>query len=296
MKNRRNRSKNNNKNKRDFTQKDGQSNKKVPQYDFSQLPSELQPNTNQDAMRLNKFIANSGVCSRREADKFIADGLVKVNGKVVTEMGMKVSLRDDVRYNNKKLNPEKLVYVLLNKPKDHITTMDDPLERKTVMNLVKTACEERIFPVGRLDRNTTGLLLLTNDGDVTERLSHPSNNIKKVYEVVLDKPLEKEHFETIEKGFELEDGFIKVDAIGVAPGNPFVIGVEIHSGKNRIVRRIFEHFKYDVEKLDRTYYAGLTKKNLPRSKWRFLTEKEVIRLKTIGNSRKQRQSQKSTKK
>ncbi len=289
MKNRFNRSKN--KNKRDFTKKNDQNNK-IPQYDFSQLPSELQPNANKEAIRLNKFIANSGVCSRREADKYIADGLIKVNGKVVTEMGMKVSQSDDVRYNNKRLNPEKLVYVLLNKPKDHITTMDDPFERKTVMNLVKTACEERIFPVGRLDRNTTGLLLLTNDGDVTERLSHPSNNVKKVYEVILNKPLANVHLEAIEEGIELEDGPIKVDAIGIAPDNPYVVGVEIHSGKNRIVRRIFEHFKYDVEKLDRTYYAGLTKKNLPRGKWRFLTEKEVLRLKTIGNSRKQRQSKK----
>ncbi|MCP4520167.1 MAG: rRNA pseudouridine synthase [Cytophagales bacterium] len=260
----------------------------APRYDFSKLPTELQPNNQQEAVRLNKFIANAGVCSRREADQLIADGLVTVNGKKVTEMGMKVSAKDDVRYNGKRLNPEKLVYVLLNKPKDHITTMDDPFERKTVMNLVKTACTERIFPVGRLDRNTTGLLILTNDGDMSERLSHPSNNIKKVYEVLLDKPLTQEDYETIGEGFELEDGEIKVDAIAVAENDARVVGLEIHSGKNRIVRRIFEHFKYDVVKLDRTYYAGITKKNLPRGKWRFLTEKEVIRLKGIGNSRKQR--------
>lgn len=282
--------------KRDFEKKDAQSTKvrsphsttkaKVPQYDFSQLPTELQPNSSNEGTRLNKYIANAGVCSRREADKLIAEGEITINGKVVTELGTKVFDKDIVAHGKQKLSAERLVYVLLNKPKDHITTMDDPFERKTVMNLVKNACEERIFPVGRLDRNTTGLLLLTNDGNVSERLSHPSNNIRKIYEVVLDKPLEEEHFDSITEGFDLEDGFIKVDSVAVSPYDPHIVGVEIHSGKNRIVRRIFEHFKYEVIKLDRTVYAGFSKKNLTRGKWRFLTEKEVLRLKQVGNTPK----------
>jgi 23S rRNA pseudouridine2605 synthase len=230
-------------------------------------------------IRLNKYIANAGVCSRREADELIAKGLIKVNGKVITEMGYQVKPSDKVSYQGKILSREKLVYILLNKPKNCITTTDDPEERTTVMEIVKDACEERIYPVGRLDRNTTGLLLLTNDGDLAKKLSHPSSNIKKVYQVTLDKPITEEDFLAIEKGLELEDGFIKPDALALL--TPNTLGIELHSGRNRIVRRIFEHLGYQVEKLDRTMYAGLTKKDLPRGKWRFLTQKEVIMLKYL---------------
>jgi 23S rRNA pseudouridine2605 synthase len=230
-------------------------------------------------IRLNKYIANAGVCSRREADELITKGLIKVNGKVITEMGYQVKPSDKVSYQGKTLNREKLVYILLNKPKNCITTTDDPEERTTVMEIVKDACEERIYPVGRLDRNTTGLLLLTNDGDLAKKLSHPSSNIKKVYQVTLDKPITEEDFLAIEKGLELEDGFIKPDALAAL--TPNTLGIELHSGRNRIVRRIFEHLGYQVEKLDRTMYAGLTKKDLPRGKWRFLTQKEVIMLKYL---------------
>jgi len=230
-------------------------------------------------IRLNKYVANAGVCSRREADELIAKGLIKVNGKVITEMGYQVKPSDKVSYQGKILSREKLVYILLNKPKNCITTTDDPEERTTVMEIVKDACEERIYPVGRLDRNTTGLLLLTNDGDLAKKLSHPSSNIKKVYQVTLDKPITEEDFLAIEKGLELEDGFIKPDALALL--TPNTLGIELHSGRNRIVRRIFEHLGYQVEKLDRTMYAGLTKKDLPRGKWRFLTQKEVIMLKYL---------------
>ncbi|MDX1904473.1 MAG: pseudouridine synthase [Thermonemataceae bacterium] len=227
--------------------------------------------------RLNKYIANAGICSRREADELIAKGLIKVNGKVVVEMGYKVKPQDKVMYQNKLLSLEKSVYILLNKPKNFITTTEDPEERKTVMELIKNACEERVYPVGRLDRHTTGLLLFTNDGDLAKKLSHPSSNIKKVYQVMIDKPITETDFIKIQEGLTLEDGFIKVDALAVLDRN--VLGVELHSGRNRIVRRIFEHLGYQVEKLDRTMYAGLSKKDLPRGKWRFLTEKEVILLK-----------------
>lgn len=230
-------------------------------------------------IRLNKYIADAGVCSRREADKLIEAGEIKVNGKPVTELGFKVSRKDVVTYQGQKLKREKLVYVLLNKPKDFITTMDDPEDRKTVMELVKTAANERIYPVGRLDRNTTGLLLLTNDGELTKKLSHPSYNVKKVYQVDLDKPLTEEHFEQIKAGLQLEDGEAKVDEIAVLSADSTVLGVEIHIGRNRIVRRIFEHLGYEVVRLDRVMYAGLTKKDLPRGKWRYLSQKELIRLK-----------------
>ncbi|MBX0291899.1 pseudouridine synthase [Hymenobacter sp. HSC-4F20] len=232
-----------------------------------------------EEVRLNRYIANAGICSRREADALIAAGEIKVNGQVVTEMGYKVQPSDTVQYGKTNLNREKLVYVLLNKPKDYITTTDDPEGRRTVMELVKGASKERVFPVGRLDRNTTGLLLFTNDGEVAQKLSHPSHRNKKIYQVELDKPLTEAHLRQIAEGLELEDGKAEVDDVAVVAGNPHFVGVEIHIGRNRIVRRIFEHLGYEVVTLDRVQYAGLTKKDLPRGKWRFLTEKEVIRLK-----------------
>ena len=231
-------------------------------------------------MRLNRFIANSGVCSRREADKYISAGLVTVNGNIVTELGVKVKMNDDVRFDGRKLNAEKKVYLLLNKPKDFVTTTDDPHADRTVMDLVKDACPERIYPVGRLDKSTTGVLLFTNDGELSDRLTHPSHNIKKIYQVTLDKPLTKNDLMQIAEGIELEDGPIAADAISFIDGNNKTeIGLEIHSGRNRIVRRIFEHLGYKVKKLDRVYFAGLTKKNLSRNKWRFLSHKEVQFLK-----------------
>jgi 23S rRNA pseudouridine2605 synthase len=233
------------------------------------------------SIRLNKYIAQSGVCSRREADTLIENGKIRVNDKVITEMGYQVQPGDKVYYDKRLLSREKLVYVLLNKPKDFITTTDDPQERKTVMNLVATACEERIYPVGRLDRNTTGLLLLTNDGELSKKLTHPSHEISKMYQVELDMPLSNKHFEDIQEGIELEDGLIKIDDIAVLDNTGRNLGIEIHSGKNRIVRRIFESLGYQVTRLDRVMFAGLTKKDLPRGKWRFLSEKEIIRLKYL---------------
>ena len=230
-------------------------------------------------IRLNRYIANAGICSRREADDIIKTGEIRVNGEVITEMGYQVQPGDIVKYGNKKLNREKMVYVLVNKPKDFITTTEDPEERKTVMDLVKNACEERIYPVGRLDRNTTGLLLLTNDGELADKLTHPSNEIEKLYQVEIDKPLTQEHFDQILKGVTLEDGEIKADELGIVTPDGMVIGIKIHSGRNRIVRRMFESLGYDVLKLDRTTFAGLTKKDLPRGSWRFLNEKEVVKLK-----------------
>ena len=233
-----------------------------------------------EEMRLNRFIANAGVCSRREADKYIAAGLVSLNGRTVTEMGLKVKPGDDVRFDGRRLNAEKKVYILLNKPKDYVTTTDDPHAERTVMELVKDACSERIYPVGRLDRNTTGVLLFTNDGDLSKKLTHPSHKMKKVYQVTLNKALHKNHLVQIAEGVELEDGNIAADAISyISPENKTEIGIEIHSGKNRIVRRIFEHFDYHVKKLDRVYFAGLTKKNLPRGKYRTLSGKEIQFLK-----------------
>lgn len=231
-------------------------------------------------MRLNRFIANAGVCSRREADKYISAGLVTVNGNSVTELGVKVKMNDDVRFDGRKLNAEKKVYLLLNKPKDFVTTTDDPHAERTVMDLVKDACDERIYPVGRLDKTTTGVLLFTNDGELSDKLTHPSHNIKKIYQVTLDKPLTKNDMLQVAEGVELEDGPISADAVSYIDGNNKTeIGIEIHSGRNRIVRRIFEHLGYKVRKLDRVYFAGLTKKNLSRSKWRFLSHKEVQFLK-----------------
>ncbi len=232
--------------------------------------------------RLNKYIANSGVCSRREADELIEAGKIMLNGKIITELGYKVNPGDVVKYENKVLNPEKMVYLLMNKPKGFITTTEDPDERKTVMDLIEGACDERIYPVGRLDRNTTGLLLFTNDGELAGKLMHPSNQATKIYQAELDKPITPEHFEQIKAGLELEDGFIKPDDVALVTPDAEVIGIEIHSGKNRIVRRIFEHLGYDVQKLDRTVYAGLTKKELPRGHWRFLSEREVVKLKYLS--------------
>ena len=230
-----------------------------------------------DLMPLNKYVAHSGICSRRDAADLVRNGEVKVNNVVVTEPGTKVSPKDNITVKGKKITPSKnLVYILLNKPKDYITTLDDPEGRKTVLDLVKHATDERVYPVGRLDRNTSGVLLITNDGDLAQTLSHPSNLIKKIYEVRLDKPLTKADFEKLQLGLQLEDGFIVPDSLGyVDAKDKTVIGIEIHSGRNRIVRRIFEHLGYDVRNLDRVTYAGLTKKNVQRGKWRFLTEKEV---------------------
>lgn len=234
-------------------------------------------------IRLNRFISNSGVCSRRKADELIAAGVISVNGEVVIELGTKVDpSKDEIRYNNERLKREKMVYILLNKPKDYITTTDDPQERKTVMQLISKATKERVYPVGRLDRNTTGLLLLTNDGNLAEKLSHPRNNISKIYQVELNKALTQGDFNKIQFGIELEDGFIKPDDISFVVGaSKREIGIQIHSGKNRIVRRIFESLGYDVIKLDRVVYANLTKKDLPRGRWRFLEEKELIQLKHL---------------
>lgn len=232
-------------------------------------------------IRLNRFIANAGICSRRKADELIEAGVITVNGAVVDELGFKVDpANDQIRYNGELLRREKKVYVLLNKPKDYLTTTEDPHERRTVMQLVAKAGGDRIYPVGRLDRNTTGLLLLTNDGDLAEKLSHPRNNVTKIYHVELSKNLTQGDFNKIAYGLELEDGFIKPDDLSFVQGaSKREVGIQIHSGRNRIVRRIFEHLGYEVVKLDRTIYANLTKKDLPRGRWRYLEEKELIQLK-----------------
>ena len=227
-------------------------------------------------IRLNKFIANAGICSRREADQLIEKGDIKVNGEVMTSMGYKVTAKDEVVYRGKVISAEKKVYVLLNKPKGFVTTMDDPHAEKKVISLVRHACEERIYPVGRLDKDTTGLLLFTNDGELTKKLTHPSFEKKKVYHVFLNKDFTQQELEQVKKGIELEDGFIAADEISfVDEQDKTQVGIEIHSGKNRIVRRIFAHLGYKVVKLDRVIFAGLTKKNLSRGKWRFLTDQEV---------------------
>lgn len=231
-------------------------------------------------IRLNKYISNSGVCSRRDADKIISDGLITINGEVVTELGRKVSLDDDVRFEGRQLNPERKVYLLLNKPRGFVTTLDDPHAERTVMQLVQNACPERIYPVGRLDMQTTGVLLFTNDGELAKKLTHPSYEKKKVYHVQLDTDFLPEDLEKIKSGIELEDGFIAADDIQmIDPEYANQVGIEIHSGKNRIVRRIFNHLGYNVEKLDRVMFAGLTKKDLPRGRYRFLTPQEINFLK-----------------
>ncbi len=234
-------------------------------------------------IRLNRYISNAGICSRRKADELISAGVVSVNGEVVSELGYKIDPnKDAVRYNGELLKRERMVYVLLNKPKDYITTTDDPQERRTVMQLVDKASKERIYPIGRLDRNTTGLLLMTNDGDLADKLSHPKNNVVKLYHVELNRSLTQGDLNKIGFGLELEDGFIKPDSVSyVAGATKKEVGIQIHSGKNRIVRRIFEYLGYEVVKLDRVVYANLTKKDLPRGRWRYLDEKEVIQLKHL---------------
>lgn len=257
----------------------------LPQNKFSKqknIPSKLdvEAPTLMHDMRLNKYLSNAGVASRRKADELIQQGLVTVNDKVIIEMGHKVAKEDVVKYENKIVRPEKKVYILMNKPKDFITTTHDEKGRKTVFDLLKNITEERVYPVGRLDRNTTGLILFTNDGDLTLKLTHPRYLMKKIYAAELDKPLLSQDLDTIRKGIVLEEGTVIVDDIQYAdPHSKNIIGIEIHIGWNRIVRRIFEHLGYDVIKLDRVMYAGLTKKDLPRGKSRFLTEKEIIQLK-----------------
>lgn len=245
------------------------------------------PSIHQDAgaanpdglIRLNKFISNSGVCSRREADELISMGLITVNGKSITELGYKVKPTDDVRYEGRRLKAEPNVYILLNKPKGYITTTEDPQERNTVMQLIQGACKERVYPVGRLDRNTSGLLLLTNDGELTDKLTHPSYNVKKIYKAELDKPLSKADFQKVLAGVELEEGRAMVDDLAVVSEDGKTIGIEIHIGWNRVIRRIFEVLGYEVVKLDRSVYATLDKKDLARGHWRFLRQDEIVRLK-----------------
>ncbi len=252
--------------------------KKAPLRKPSGKKSNNNPHTkaNDGKMRLNKFLANAGIASRREADVLISTGVVTVNGKVITEMGFKISPEDKITYGGETIRSEKKVYLLMNKPKDFITTADDPFGRRTVMQLLGRL-KQRVYPVGRLDRATTGLLMLTNDGDLTKKLTHPKYGIKKVYNVGLDKNVTTTHLQHLCDGFELEDGFTKADvAVHTGNGeNKKQVGIELHSGKNRIIRRMFEHLGYKVTKLDRVYFAGLTKKDLARGQWRFLTDKEV---------------------
>lgn len=233
-------------------------------------------NAEDEKMRLNKYIAHAGICSRREADKLIEEGLISINGKRVTELGVKVAPEDEVRYKGKPIKPEKPVYILMNKPKDTITTVKDPRQRKTVIDIIRPRVRQKVFPVGRLDRNTTGVLLLTNDGKLAEKLMHPSHKKKKVYHVFLNKDLSKKDAEKLVSGIELEDGFMQFDAVGF-PKDEIrnEIGIEIHSGRNRVVRRMFEATGYEVVKLDRVFFAGLSKKGLSRGRWRYLTDKEV---------------------
>jgi 23S rRNA pseudouridine2605 synthase len=245
----------------------------------SEAPQSIRQESADGLIRLNKFMANSGVGSRREADEYIKMGLVTVNGVTITEMGHKVKSTDDVRYEGRKLKAEPMVYILLNKPKGFITTTDDPEDRKTVMELVASACKERIYPVGRLDRNTTGLLLLTNDGDLADKLTHPSYNAKKIYKVEVDRPLTKADFQKILDGVYFEEGRAQVDDLAMVSDDGKEVGIEIHIGWNRIVRRIFEALGYKIERLDRVMYAGLDKKDLGRGQWRFLKPEEVVRLK-----------------
>jgi 23S rRNA pseudouridine2605 synthase len=246
-------------------------------------PAKSTKSTDDGLIRLNRYISNAGICSRRKADELIAAGVVSVNGEVITELGTKIDpFKDVIKYNGETLKREKMVYVLLNKPKDYITTTDDPQERRTVMHLVEKASRERIYPVGRLDRNTTGLLLMTNDGDLADKLSHPRNSITKLYQVELSKSLTQGDLNKLAFGLELEDGVIKPDSVSYVTGaSKREVGIQIHSGKNRVVRRMFEHLGYEVVKLDRVIYANLTKKDLPRGRWRYLEEKEVIQLKHL---------------
>ncbi len=272
----------NQENKGKYKPKTRKSNEQFSKKEKTQISRPIEKES-QELIRLNKYIANAGVCSRRDADKLIESGLIQVNGQTIKDLGTKIMLTDEVIYENRTLQIEKKFYVLLNKPKGYITTTDDPHDRKTVMFLTQNACKERIYPVGRLDKNTTGLLLLTNDGDLAKKLTHPKHEIKKIYHVITDKKLTKSDFNKIELGITLEDGLIKVDKIAYV--NPEIskkeIGIEIHSGKNRIIRRIFESLGYKVVKLDRVTFAGITKKDVPRGKWRYLAEKEVGYLKML---------------
>ena len=254
--------------------------------DAKLLPAQPGPNSDLSVMPLNKFIAHAGVCGRREAAELVKEGKATVNGDKIFEPGYKVTSNDKVTVKGKQVFLQRnAVYILLNKPKDFITTSNDPQGRKTVLDLIKHATPERVYPVGRLDRNTTGVLLLTNDGELAQKLTHPSFEVKKIYEVTLDKPVTKKDLESIMTGVTLEDGFVKADEVGYAdPKDKTVIGIEIHSGRNRIVRRIFEHLGYDVKALDRVMFANLTKKNVDRSKWRFLNDKEVRLLKFMNKS------------
>lgn len=245
------------------------------------LRTDVEPPQQTEKIRLNKFIANSGVCSRREADELIKMGVISVNGKTITELGYKVNPGDEVRHESKVLRAEKPVYILLNKPKGFLTTTNDPQERNTVMHLIGNHIKERIYPVGRLDRNTTGLLLLTNDGDLADKLMHPSYNAKKIYKIELDRPLTKADAQLILEGVQLEEGRAMVDDLAVISDDKRTIGIEIHIGWNRVVRRIFEALNYEVVKLDRSVYAGLDKKDLGRGEWRFLTKEELVRLKHL---------------
>ncbi len=258
--------------------------KKIIKQNSAQKAPEARPDTG--TMPLNKFIAHAGICSRRDAAEIVRSGKVFVNGTLITEPGFKVSSKDEIKVNGKQIAVRKnLVYILLNKPKDYITTTDDPQGRKTVLDIIRNATPERVYPIGRLDRNTTGVLLLTNDGELAQKLSHPSYEVKKIYEVTLDRPLLKKDFDHILKGITLEDGFIAPDVLAYAdPKDKRIIGIEIHSGRNRIVRRIFEAVGYDVRNLDRVMYANLTKKNVERGKWRLLTEKEIRLLKYLNAS------------
>ena len=273
--------------KKDEFKSEGEPKKFFKKRDFTKRPKpakpadrlELNPTdlVNRDLIRLNKYVASSGVCSRREADKLIAQGMISVNGKVVTEMGTKISPKDEVLYGGEKLQFEKYIYILMNKPKGIITTADDPEGRPTVIDIIASTVSERVYPVGRLDRPTTGLLMLTNDGDLAKRLTHPKHGITKIYHVTLNKSVTKADIQKMLKGVELEDGMSKADNVSyVGDGeNKKEIGIELHSGKNRIIRRMMENLGYNVVKLDRVAFAGLTKKNLPRGKWRSLNEKEV---------------------
>jgi 23S rRNA pseudouridine2605 synthase len=257
-----------------FNQSLKRSFKKPGKPDFRQ--SEGEPGK----IRLNRFIANSGVCSRREADEIIQKGFISVNGKQITDLGIKVSYKDDVRYKGKKLSAEKKVYILMNKPKGYVTTVEDPHAEHTVLDLISNACTERVYPVGRLDKETTGVLLLTNDGDLTGKLTHPKYERKKIYHVFLDKPVTKNDLFHLTEGIDLDGELIVADAVSYAdPDDKTQIGIELHSGQNRIIRRLFESLGYKIRKLDRVYFAGLTKKNVQRGKWRFLSDKEISMLK-----------------
>ena len=243
-------------------------------------PKPRQPKgTGEEGVRLNKFIANSGICSRREADDYITAGIVSVNDVIITELGTIVYQNDVVKFNGERIRGENKVYILMNKPKDFVTTTSDPHADKTVVSLVAGKCPERVYPVGRLDKSTTGVLLLTNDGDLAEKLTHPSFEKKKIYQVFLDKKFKSSDFKKLIEGIELEDGFIQADSLAYIYEDQSQVGVEIHSGRNRIIRRMFESLGYKVKKLDRVYFAGLTKKNLRRGQWRFLTEQEIAMLK-----------------